>query len=324
VDELTKNERNVFDFLRTRLRWPGIEDVKFIAATNPGDIGHVWVNNMFRLHDFDDNPYLAESYIKSLDSLPEELRKAFRAGDWNVFRGQFFSMWREQKNGRPYHVIPHYEATVLDQLFASADWGYDPDPFAYHLHAVLKVSMPNASFNRIITFAELYGTKKYPAEWAKDILPLEARQPTKLYYRPIDPSAGNRQPLSSVKQGGGSSVIEEFEKNGVTFIPGNNDRKNGYQAQRNWLSEAPDGLPYWQITKACPNLIKQMPAAVFDDNNSFLTKEGGEDHAREAARYFLVSRPFNAIEPEKKVVVNSDEYFEIMEKQQYRRERVLI
>ena len=45
VDELTKNSEETFLFLRTRLRWPGISDadVKFIAATNPGGVGHFWV-----------------------------------------------------------------------------------------------------------------------------------------------------------------------------------------------------------------------------------------------------------------------------------------
>ena len=43
VDELTKNQEDVFDDLRTRLRWPGIADVRFFAATNPGGVGHAWV-----------------------------------------------------------------------------------------------------------------------------------------------------------------------------------------------------------------------------------------------------------------------------------------
>lgn len=42
VDELTKNDLDVFTFLRTRLRWPKLPDpeAKFLAGTNPGGIGH--------------------------------------------------------------------------------------------------------------------------------------------------------------------------------------------------------------------------------------------------------------------------------------------
>jgi phage terminase large subunit len=35
VDELTKNSKETFDFLRFRLRWPGIDRPKFAGATNP-------------------------------------------------------------------------------------------------------------------------------------------------------------------------------------------------------------------------------------------------------------------------------------------------
>src|SRR3990167_6768973 len=38
VDELTKNPKETFDFLRLRKRWPGIERTKFIGASNPGGI----------------------------------------------------------------------------------------------------------------------------------------------------------------------------------------------------------------------------------------------------------------------------------------------
>ena len=45
IDELTLNEQTVFDFLRMRLRWVGVEDPKLIAGTNPGGKGHMWVRN---------------------------------------------------------------------------------------------------------------------------------------------------------------------------------------------------------------------------------------------------------------------------------------
>ncbi len=307
VDELTKNERETFDFLRTRLRWFGIDDCKFIAGTNPGDIGHAWVRQMFIDKEFDDqekepgqfaflqalaedNPYLSKSYLTSLDSLPIELQRAYRRGDWDVFKGQFFAAWRQQKNGQPYHVIPDYlYDRNLDTVYGSMDWGFEPDAFAYHLHAVRKISLPDASFTRVTTFAELYGTKRYPQEWAKVIKELE--RDIAVTERFCDPSCQNRHPVGNLKEDSGTSVLDQFYDEDVRFTPGNNDRKNGYQAMRDYLSEAPDGLPYWQITESCSNLRKQIPSAVFDDNNSFLTKGGGEDHAREGVRYFIISGP---------------------------------
>ena len=56
VDELTKNEKEVFDFLRMRKRWVGITDTKFIAGTNPGGLGHEWVRKIWLDREFEPGP----------------------------------------------------------------------------------------------------------------------------------------------------------------------------------------------------------------------------------------------------------------------------
>lgn len=100
VDEINRNQLVTFRELRKRLRWPGIKEVKFLAACNP--IGEAWVKNWWVKRMFPpeekeqyefafvpalptDNPYLDESYFKSLESLPESQRKAFLEGNWDSF-----------------------------------------------------------------------------------------------------------------------------------------------------------------------------------------------------------------------------------------------
>ncbi len=100
IDEINRNPKTTFDMLRSRHRWPGIKDVKFIAGCNP--LGEAWVKNMWvkRLFPPDekeqyefvyvpalptDNPHLPESYYKSLESLPETQRKAYLEGNWDAF-----------------------------------------------------------------------------------------------------------------------------------------------------------------------------------------------------------------------------------------------
>jgi phage terminase large subunit len=117
VEELTKNRVSTFDDLRFRLRYPGIDEVKFFAATNPGSIGHVWVKNKWVKPDpafpdpeqsrfifiparYEDNKYITDDYVLQLDSLPENKRKAFKEGSWDVFAGQYFDEWSVKK-----HVI---------------------------------------------------------------------------------------------------------------------------------------------------------------------------------------------------------------------------
>lgn len=100
IDEVNRNPKTTFDMLRSRHRWPGIKDTKFIAGCNP--LGEAWVKNMWvkRLFPPDekeqyefvyvpalptDNPHLPVEYYKSLESLPEAQRKAYLEGNWDAF-----------------------------------------------------------------------------------------------------------------------------------------------------------------------------------------------------------------------------------------------
>lgn len=100
IDEVNRNPKTTFDMLRSRHRWPGIKDVKFIAGCNP--LGEAWVKNMWVKRMFPpdekeqyefvyvpalptDNPHLPVEYYKSLESLPENQRRAYLEGQWDAF-----------------------------------------------------------------------------------------------------------------------------------------------------------------------------------------------------------------------------------------------
>lgn len=100
IDEINRNPKTVFDMLRSRHRWPGISDVRFIAGCNP--LGEAWVKNIWVKRMFPpdekeqyefvfvpalptDNPHLPAEYYKSLESLPENQRKAYLEGNWDAF-----------------------------------------------------------------------------------------------------------------------------------------------------------------------------------------------------------------------------------------------
>ncbi len=134
VDELTKNTEDDFTFLRTRLRWPGISDTRFIGATNPGGKGHLWVKKLWidkTFADYEreqdqfvyvqallkDNPYINDpAYLRSLESLPDEKRRAFVEGDWDLYEGQFFAEWNKKV-----HVIMPFEIPLSWPKFRSID-----------------------------------------------------------------------------------------------------------------------------------------------------------------------------------------------------------
>jgi phage terminase large subunit len=241
----------------------------------------------------EDNPSLFKGdpgYATRLEGMEDQaLAKALRWGDWSGLEGQYFDEFDLERDDKPYHRIPVEMPRELDQVFGSMDWGHSPDAFCYHLHLVRKIPWEAGYFLRVITFAEIYGFKKHPAEWADIIRNLEGT--FKVVMRYGDPSAWNKDPK------GGSSIAEEFLDKGIPFVKANNDRHQGWQAMRVWLGKAPDGLPYWQICSCCKNLINQIPDLERDPLDSFDVLEGGEDHAPDSARYFLISRPMNIAQP---------------------------
>jgi len=100
IDEINRNPKTTFDMLRSRHRWPGIKDTRFIAGCNP--LGEAWVKNIWVKRMFPpdekeqyefvfvpalptDNPHLPQEYYKTLESLPENQRKAYLEGNWDAF-----------------------------------------------------------------------------------------------------------------------------------------------------------------------------------------------------------------------------------------------
>ena len=88
----------------------------------------------------------------------------------------------------------------------------------------------------------------------------------------------------------GESIAELFALSGVPLTPADNSRIAGWQRVRSYLAAAPDGLPRLQIFSCCENLIRTLPALVFDSRNREDAADG-EDHAPESLRYGLMSRP---------------------------------
>lgn len=145
VDELTRNEQTTFDFLRMRMRWPGIGRPKFIAATNPGGPGHAWVKQLWIDRDIPkqlqpiadqfafvqskatDNPHLSPGYYDMLKTLPPDLARAYAEGDWTIFAGQVFGEFRLE-----IHVVKPFSIPDWWRFWLSNDAGMS-EPAAWHL-----------------------------------------------------------------------------------------------------------------------------------------------------------------------------------------------
>ena len=67
---------------------------------------------------------------------------------------------------------------------------------------------------------------------------------------------------------GSRSIASQFKEMDVNLRQANNDRVGGWEAVKNWLSIAPDGLPYVLFGENCKNLIRYFPGLMYDENNN--------------------------------------------------------
>jgi hypothetical protein len=153
-DELTSFTQGQYIYLsRTRCRSSSSKLPAIVrSATNPGNIGHAWVRELFIspapkstiivdrktglkrifIQSFaEDNPYLMQNdpkYVSRLESLPEAERAAKRYGSWDSFEGQVFSDYRELPgDGEPEnanHICRPFQIPDWWLKFIAVDWGY--------------------------------------------------------------------------------------------------------------------------------------------------------------------------------------------------------
>ncbi len=294
VDELTQNPVGIFNTLRGALRWPGLpdEDCKFIAATNPDGIGHLWVRDYWGVdkdqalppemaglaEEFtfvralpDDNPHLDAAYWDMLDTLPWELAQAWRWGRWDIFVGQVFNL-------RPgHHLIDPIELPRAWARWRAVDWGREA-PFCCLWFA------RDPDRGRVYVYRELYETGLTDRQQARLIKDHTA--PTeKIAFTYGDPSMWTKKTFEERT----FSTADEYRAEGVPLVEADNDRLTGLRKIQTLLADLPDGQPGLQIFNTCVHGKRTLPALVHDPVQVEDVDTKGEDHWYDTARYGLTN-----------------------------------
>lgn len=264
---------------------------------NPGNVGHAWVKRLFIDRQYDagerpedyafipariyDNYVLMQAdpdYVRQLQSLPEDLRRAHLDGDWDVLEGQYFKEF-----SRSVHVAPPFDLPNWWRRFRSMDWGYN-DPCCVLWHAV-------DGEGKVYTYRELYVRETLARDVAAKIVEMTDACED-IAYTVASPDMWQRRGIKSDIDG--ESIAETFARCGVPLIKADNARVIGWQRCREYMALAPDGLPWWRVSSSCSNLIRTLPLMIYDDHRPEDISDGIEDHAAEALRYGLMSRPSKA------------------------------
>lgn len=312
VDELPQYDSpDVWHFLRSSLRSADPSIPLHMRATgNPGNRGSRWVKELFiepakpntrfsEKVEYElegrtlsteitrkfipasvwDNPYLTQdsSYIAMLASLPEVKRKQFLYGDWDVVEDGAFSEFN-----RSTHVVEPFEVPSGWTKIRAADFGFS-SPSAILWGAV-------DYDNNIWIYRELYVSKVTADQLGRMIREVESGD-GKIYDAVLDSSCWAR------RGDRGPSIAEMLNAEGCRFRP--SDRSPGsrisgkIEVHKRLMVDEDTEEPRLRIFENCPNLIRQLSSLPLDKNNPEDVDTKAEDHAYDALRYMVSSRPTN-------------------------------
>ena len=312
VDELPQYDSpDVWYFLRSSLRSADPSIPLHMRATgNPGNRGSRWVKELFiepckpntrfsEKVEYElegrtlsteitrkfipasvwDNPYLTQdsSYIAMLASLPEVKRKQFLYGDWDVVEDGAFSEFN-----RSTHVVEPFEVPNGWTRIRAADFGFS-SPSAILWGAV-------DYDNNIWIYRELYISKVTADQLGRMIREVESGD-GKIYDAVLDSSCWAR------RGDRGPSIAEMLNAEGCRFRP--SDRSPGsrisgkIEIHKRLMVDEDTEEPRLRIFENCPNLIRQLNSLPLDKNNPEDVDTKAEDHAYDALRYMVSSRPTN-------------------------------
>ena len=307
VDELPQYPTpDVYNFLRSSLRSVDPDIPVYMRATgNPGNIGSQWVketfvdpsqpgkafnvsvetpngvrkiSRRFIPAKLQDNPYLMQTddYYIMLASLPEVQRKQFLEGDWSAFENSSFPEFNPSK-----HIVQPFEIPKGWARFRTCDWGYSSP--ACCLWIAIDWD------NNLWVYRELYTKKITADDFARKVI--EAEVGENMRYGILDSSTWARR--GDV----GPSIAETMIQEGCRWRPSDRSPKsriNGkLEIHKRLKLHEESKEPTLKIFSNCVNLIRTLPLLPLDKNNPEDVDTNAEDHAYDALRYGVMSRPMH-------------------------------
>jgi hypothetical protein len=295
-DEITHQATEFsWNYLASRLRTTDPEIIPYMRCTaNPGGVGAHWVkkryidpsppNESFKGFDgltrkfiparLEDNPYLANDgrYEQMLKALPPTQRRQLLEGDWEVAEGAAFTEF-----DRFVHIVDPFEIPIHWERLKGIDYGYASES-ACIWGAVDKTD------GTLIIYRELYRKGLLATELARLITEMEINDPFSV-PGVLDTACWNRTGTT------GPTVGETLVKSGHKLRRADKNRVAGKIQIHEYLKVQQSGRPKLQIFNTCPNLIRELQSIPLDKSNPEDVDTHAPDHAYDALRYLIMSRP---------------------------------
>jgi hypothetical protein len=295
-DEITHQATEFsWNYLASRLRTTDPEIVPYMRCTaNPGGVGAHWVkkryitpsppNESFKGEDglsrkfiparLDDNPYLAHDgrYEQMLKALPPTQRRQLLEGDWEVAEGAAFTEF-----DRNIHIIDPFEIPIHWDRTKGIDYGYASE-------SACVWGAIDRDDNTLIIYRELYRKGLLATDLAFILTEMELNDPMSV-SGVLDTACWNRTGQT------GPTVGETLTKAGHKLRRADKNRVAGKIQIHEYLKVQQSGRPKLQIFNTCPNLIRELQSIPLDKNNPEDVDTHAPDHAYDALRYLIMSRP---------------------------------
>ena len=295
-DEITHQATEFsWNYLASRLRTTDPEIIPYMRCTaNPGGVGAHWVkkryitpsppNESFKGEDglsrkfiparLEDNPYLAYDgrYEQMLKALPPTQRRQLLEGDWEVAEGAAFTEF-----DRDVHIIDPFEIPINWDRIKGIDYGYASE-------SACVWGAIDRDDNTLIIYRELYRKGLLATDLAHLIAEMELNDPMSV-PGVLDTACWNRTGQT------GPTVGETLVKAGHKLRRADKNRVAGKIQIHEYLKVQQSGRPKLQIFNTCPNLIRELQSIPLDKSNPEDVNTHAPDHAYDALRYLIMSRP---------------------------------
>ena len=284
-----------WNYLASRLRTTDPEIKTYLRCTaNPGGSGAHWVkkryiephesNKSFLGEDgltrkfipakLQDNPYLAKDgvYEQMLKSLPPIQRRQLLEGNWEVAEGAAFVEFDPTK-----HIVTPFQIPIHWERVKGIDYGYASESCC--LWGAIDIND-----GTLIIYRELYQKGLTGEELGSIIGNMELEDPFSV-PGVLDTAAWARTGTT------GPTVGEALIKAGHKLRRADKNRIQGKIQIHEFLKVKENGRPRLQIFNSCPNLIRELQSIPLSKTNPEDVDTHASDHAYDALRYMIMSRP---------------------------------
>ena len=302
IDEATQFTYYQFQTLTACVRGANSFPKRMYLTCNPGGVGHEWVKRLFitrkyeRAEKADDYEFIGATafdnkallkhdpeYIDMLNNLDDDLRAAWRDGNWDMLAGQYFKEFR-----RSVHVIEPFAIPDHWRRYRGIDYGLD-------CLACVWVAIDEGG--NYYVYREYAESDKIISEGAQDICALSEGE--RIEYTVAPPDMWSRSQESA------KDKSDIFAENGLVLIKGSNDREAGWLAVKEMLRIYGEGDRQYarlKIFSSCERLSEYLPALQrsVKKPTDCMTEPHEITHLPDALRYFMLLYTTPSKPPEEK------------------------